>query len=59
VIDPLASLQVNGVCITDDENGPIRFDSSHLRTGFSRRHATYIDATLASQAAGRRPVQGR
>ena len=59
VIDPLASLQVNGVCITDDENGPIRFDSSHLRTGFSRRHATYIDATLASQGAGRRPVQGQ
>ena len=46
VIDPVASLQVNGVCIFEDENGPIRFDSNHLRTGFSRRHATYIDAVM-------------
>ena len=47
VIDPVGSLQIDGVCITDDENGPIRFDASHLRAGFTRRHATFIDALMA------------
>jgi peptidoglycan/LPS O-acetylase OafA/YrhL len=47
VIDPLDTLQIDGVCINDDENGPIRFDESHLRAGFTRRHATFIDALMA------------
>jgi peptidoglycan/LPS O-acetylase OafA/YrhL len=47
VIDPVDSLQINGVCIFEDENGPIRFDDSHLRVEFSRRHATYIDALIS------------
>ncbi|MEI7861619.1 MAG: acyltransferase family protein, partial [Planctomycetota bacterium] len=47
VIDPVESLQVNGVCIFEDENGPIRFDSNHLRAEFSRRHATYIDSVIS------------
>jgi len=47
VIDPVDTLQIDGVCINDDANGPIRFDESHLRAGFTRRHATFIDALMA------------
>ena len=47
VIDPVGTLQIDGVCITDDENGPIRFDTNHLRADFTRRHATFIDALMA------------
>jgi hypothetical protein len=47
VIDPVESLQINGVCIFADENGPIRFDDNHLRAEFARRHATYIDSVIS------------
>jgi hypothetical protein len=46
VIDPVESLQANGVCIFEDDNGPIRFDDNHLRAEFARWHATYIDAVI-------------
>jgi peptidoglycan/LPS O-acetylase OafA/YrhL len=59
VIDPLASLQFDGVCIRDDENGPIRFDDNHLRAGFSRRHATFIDAMMEPRRVRSGHVQGQ
>jgi hypothetical protein len=47
VIDPVDSLQMNGMCIFEDDDAPIRQDSNHLRAGFSRRHATYIDSVIS------------
>jgi hypothetical protein len=47
VIDPMDYLCKDGICIAEDENGPIRFDDGHLRPGFVRDHVFYLDRTLA------------
>jgi peptidoglycan/LPS O-acetylase OafA/YrhL len=47
VVDPLEQLAVDGVCITEDADGPIRYDTSHLRPGFVAEHITYLDDTLS------------
>jgi peptidoglycan/LPS O-acetylase OafA/YrhL len=46
VIDPLAFLSSHGICLGADEEGPIRYDDSHLRPGFVRKHLKYLDQTL-------------
>jgi len=46
-IDPLPFLSPNGICISADDNGPIRSDGCHLRCNFVRDHVTYLDATVA------------
>ena len=47
VIDPLDYLCTNGICIAEDENGPIRYDEGHLRPGYVREHLKYLDSTVA------------
>jgi hypothetical protein len=46
VIDPLDFLCVDGWCIQENEEGPIRFDKSHLRKGYVKEHVTYLDWTV-------------
>lgn len=46
VLDPLPVLTVGGLCLVENENGPIRYDDSHFRPSFSREHATYIDPAV-------------
>jgi peptidoglycan/LPS O-acetylase OafA/YrhL len=47
VIDPLDYLCKNGICISENEDGPIRYNNVHLRPGFVRDHVTYLDETVA------------
>jgi hypothetical protein len=47
IIDPLDSLCVNGICIAENEDGPIRYDINHLRPGYVREHIHYLDRTVA------------
>jgi len=47
VIDPLTSLSTNGVCISENEDGPIRYNDCHLRPAFVKDHIKYLDATVA------------
>lgn len=47
IIDPLDSLCVNGICIAENEDGPIRYDINHLRPGYVREHVKYLDRTIA------------
>jgi len=46
VIDPMDYLCTNGICIAEDENGPIRYDEGHLRPGYVREHVKYLDQTV-------------
>ena len=46
VIDPKKWLVADGICISEDEDGPIRHDSSHLRAGYVRKKVRYLDATV-------------
>lgn len=45
-VDPTDSLVVNGVCLYENEDGPIRYDGNHLRASYVRNHATFIDKTM-------------
>jgi hypothetical protein len=47
VIDPMDYLCTNGVCISENEDGPIRYDPFHLRPGYVRDHVKYLDQTVA------------
>ena len=47
VIDPLTFLSTNGVCISENEDGPIRYNDCHLRPAFVKDHIQYLDATVA------------
>ena len=47
LIDPINYLCTNGMCIAEDENGPIRYDEGHLRPGYVREHVKYLDQTVA------------
>ncbi len=47
VIDPAEYLVVDGLCVAADENGPIRYDSSHLRKSFAREKVLYLDHLLS------------
>jgi hypothetical protein len=47
VIDPIAYLSANGMCIAENEDGPIRYDKNHLRPGYVREHVKYLDQTVA------------
>ncbi len=46
VIDPLDFLCIDGWCIQENEQGPIRFDKAHLRKGYVKDHVTYLDRTV-------------
>jgi hypothetical protein len=46
VIDPLPFLTEGDNCLAEDENGPIRYDGSHLRPAFVRARATWMDPTV-------------
>ncbi|MEY5009460.1 MAG: hypothetical protein RLZZ253_599 [Verrucomicrobiota bacterium] len=46
VIDPLPFLTEGDNCLAEDENGPIRYDGSHLRPSFVRTRATWMDPTV-------------
>jgi hypothetical protein len=47
VIDPATYLSSQGVCIRENENGPIRYDGCHLRPGYVREHVKYLDSSVA------------
>ena len=47
VIYPFGFLSTNGICILENEQGPIRYDNSHLREGFVRERITNLDQTVA------------
>jgi hypothetical protein len=47
VINPVDFLTKEGVCIVEDENGPIHYDFGHLRSSFVRDKVKYLDATMA------------
>ena len=47
VIAPVDFLTVNGVCIFENEEGPIRYNGSHLRPGYVREYLKYLDGTVA------------
>ena len=46
VIDPMDYLSRDGVCFRFFDGLPIYRDGSHLRAGFVRDHATYLDETI-------------
>jgi len=47
VINPIDFLTKDGICIVEDENGPIHYDFGHLRSSFVREKINYLDATMA------------
>ena len=46
VINPMDYLTKDGICIVEDENGPIHYDFGHLRSSFVREKVRYLDATM-------------
>lgn len=44
IIDPTDFLSAHGICIAEDEDGPIRHDYDHLRPGFVRGKVEYLDS---------------
>jgi hypothetical protein len=46
LIKPLDYLVDGNVCIVENEDGPIRYDDHHLRSGYVRDHVTYLDETV-------------
>ena len=46
VIDPVDYLCADGICISENGQGPIRSDKSHLRPGYVREHVRFLDATV-------------
>ena len=47
VVDPLDFLSRDGVCIAEDDEGPIRYDMTHLRPSFVSERLDMLDHTLA------------
>ena len=47
VVDPLDFLSRDGVCIAEDDEGPIRYDMNHLRPSFVCERLDILDHTLA------------
>lgn len=55
VIDPLDAVCTGDRCLIMDGEGPIRFDQGHLRPGFVREKAIWIDsAVLAPEESAKR-----
>ena len=46
-IDPMQFLCENGLCIVNNQNGPIRIDGYHLRPSYVRYNVTYLDDLVA------------
>ncbi len=51
VIDPVAGLCTDVCPTATDEGWPVYIDAGHLRPGFAREHATFIDETLRPSPA--------
>ncbi len=49
-IDPLVDLCSDGVCISANKDGPIRFDPDHLRPGFVRDNLRCLDVVVEPRA---------
>jgi len=47
IIDPLPYLTLGKLCLIANQDGPIRCDESHLRPGYVKDHAIWIDQTVA------------
>jgi peptidoglycan/LPS O-acetylase OafA/YrhL len=47
VIDPLDALAIGGICLAQNDDGPLYQDEGHLRRSFISKHVTYLDATVA------------
>lgn len=47
VINPVDYLTKDGICIAEDEQGPIHHDACHLRGGFVAKKVKYLDETIA------------
>ena len=47
VIDPLGSLSVDGICLAENEDGPIYKDEGHLRRSYISKHISFLDDTVA------------
>ena len=47
VINPVDFLSKDGICIVEDENGPIHYDFGHLRSSFVRGKIRYLDTAMA------------
>ncbi|MBU3665929.1 MAG: acyltransferase [Chthoniobacterales bacterium] len=47
VIDPMDFLCPDGICLVENNDGPIRHDSNHLRANYVREHLTFLDHLLA------------
>lgn len=46
IIDPVPYLSFGNSIITTNNDGPIRCDDSHLRPGFVKENAVWIDQTV-------------
>ena len=46
VVDPVDFLCKDGMCISEDADGPIRYDATHLRPGYVREKVKYLDFTV-------------
>jgi peptidoglycan/LPS O-acetylase OafA/YrhL len=46
IIDPTSQFVMNGNCIVENEDGPIRSDSNHLRPTYVRKYVTYLDGLI-------------
>ena len=46
VIDPMDSLTSDGFCVGENDDGPIRYNACHLRSGFVRERVQYLDQTV-------------
>jgi peptidoglycan/LPS O-acetylase OafA/YrhL len=55
VIDPLGFLCDGDRCLIMDGDGPVRFDQGHLRPGFVREKASWIDGAILPSPGSQRP----
>jgi hypothetical protein len=46
LFDPLPYLSTNGICLYSDGDAPIRFDECHLRAGYVRDRAVFLDSLI-------------
>jgi peptidoglycan/LPS O-acetylase OafA/YrhL len=47
IVDPVHFLSMNGICIYENEEGPIRCGGTHLRPKFVRDNVKYLDESIA------------
>jgi hypothetical protein len=47
LFDPLPYLSTNGICLYSEHDSPLRFDECHLRPGYVREHAVFLDPLIS------------